>query len=35
MKNAFHGDAGQFSLTVSAVGLDGLLDAIKLLAVGC
>jgi MFS family permease len=32
VKNAFHGDAGQFSLSVSAFGLGGLLGAMGLLA---
>jgi predicted MFS family arabinose efflux permease len=33
VKNAFHGDAGQFSLSVSAFGLGGLIGAMGLLAV--
>jgi MFS family permease len=33
VRNAFHGDAGQFSLTVSAFGFGGLLGAMGLLGV--
>ncbi len=33
VKNAFHGDAGQFSLSVSAFGLGGLIGAAALLAI--
>lgn len=33
VKSAFHGDAGQFSLSVSAFGLGGLLGAVGLLTV--